>query len=95
MQLSRLARGATTSSSVHLGEISTPRSAHETMHGLTSCSTRLPTKLSTILTSSQIQQVHHVALGFEDSFLLTYRDKYGRNHIGTFPYASSQKAVHD
>ncbi|KAF1976195.1 hypothetical protein BU23DRAFT_42724 [Bimuria novae-zelandiae CBS 107.79] len=43
--------------------------------------TRLPNKLTTLLTSAQLQEVHHVALGFEDSFLLTYRDKHGRDHI--------------
>ncbi|KAJ4292066.1 hypothetical protein N0V90_009965 [Kalmusia sp. IMI 367209] len=26
-------------------------------------------------------KVHHVTLGFEDSFLLTWRDKHGRDHI--------------
>ncbi|KAL5455405.1 hypothetical protein PMIN06_004489 [Paraphaeosphaeria minitans] len=43
--------------------------------------TRIPRKLTSLLTSAQVQQVHHVALGFEDSFLLTYRDKRGRDHI--------------
>jgi hypothetical protein len=41
----------------------------------------LPRKLSALLTSSQLRQVHHVALGFEDSFLITWRDKSGNDHI--------------
>ncbi|KAJ4359912.1 uncharacterized protein N0V89_000469 [Didymosphaeria variabile] len=43
--------------------------------------TRLPKKLTFLLTSAQSQEVHHLALGFEDSFLLTWRDKHGRDHI--------------
>ncbi|KAF2443196.1 hypothetical protein P171DRAFT_433501 [Karstenula rhodostoma CBS 690.94] len=43
--------------------------------------TRIPKKLTALLSSAQIQEVHHVALGFEDSFLLTWRDKHGRDHI--------------
>ncbi|KAL5375936.1 hypothetical protein DPSP01_010801 [Paraphaeosphaeria sporulosa] len=43
--------------------------------------TRIPKKLTSLLTSAQVQEVYHVALGFEDSFLLTYRDKRGRDHI--------------
>lgn len=44
-------------------------------------STRLPRKLTELLSSAQIQLVHHVALGFENSFLITWRDKSGNDHI--------------
>ncbi|KAF2242458.1 hypothetical protein BU26DRAFT_610297 [Trematosphaeria pertusa] len=43
--------------------------------------TRLPKKLTSFLTSSQLQKVHHITLGFENSFLITYRDKTGHDHI--------------
>ncbi|KAH8729059.1 hypothetical protein GQ44DRAFT_607784 [Phaeosphaeriaceae sp. PMI808] len=43
--------------------------------------TRLPKKLSTLLSSAQLQKVHHVALGFEDSFLVTWRDQNAQDHI--------------
>ncbi|KAH7379569.1 hypothetical protein BKA66DRAFT_420439 [Pyrenochaeta sp. MPI-SDFR-AT-0127] len=42
---------------------------------------RLPRKLINFLTSSQLKHVHHVALGFQDSFLLTWRDHHGNDHI--------------
>lgn len=42
---------------------------------------RLPGKLSALLSSAQLRQVHHVALGFEDSFLITWRDSQGRDRI--------------
>jgi len=42
---------------------------------------RLPKKLSSLLSSAQLQLVHHVTLGFEDSFLITWRDKSGQDHI--------------
>ncbi|KAH6612057.1 hypothetical protein C7974DRAFT_90573 [Boeremia exigua] len=45
--------------------------------------TRLPRKLTTLLSSPQIQQVHHVALGYEDSFLITWRDKDNQDRINT------------
>ncbi|KZM20573.1 uncharacterized protein EKO05_0010939 [Ascochyta rabiei] len=45
--------------------------------------TRVPRKLIAILSSSQIQQVHHVALGFEDSFLITWRDRDGSDRINS------------
>lgn len=44
---------------------------------------RLPRKLATLLASSQVQQIHHVTLGFEDSFLLTWRDKDAQDHINS------------
>lgn len=44
-------------------------------------STRLPAKLASLLTARHLQQVHHVELGFEDSFLITWTDKEGRDHI--------------
>jgi hypothetical protein len=34
-----------------------------------------------LLSSAQLQLVHHVALGFEDSFLITWRDQAGQDHI--------------
>ncbi|KAF2676407.1 hypothetical protein K458DRAFT_322106 [Lentithecium fluviatile CBS 122367] len=43
--------------------------------------TRLPKKLAALLTSVQLQKVHHVSLGFGDSFMLTWRDKEGYDHI--------------
>ncbi|PVH98094.1 hypothetical protein DM02DRAFT_616039 [Periconia macrospinosa] len=42
---------------------------------------RLPAKLTTLLTSAQLQKVHHVTLGYEQSFLLTWRDSRGYDHI--------------
>ncbi|KAF2877561.1 hypothetical protein BDV95DRAFT_481538 [Massariosphaeria phaeospora] len=42
---------------------------------------RSPKKLGKLLTSNQILQVHHVTLGFENSYLLTWRDKDGGDHI--------------
>ncbi|KAF2035305.1 hypothetical protein EK21DRAFT_107425 [Setomelanomma holmii] len=42
---------------------------------------RLPRKLSVLLSSAQLRQVHHVALGFEDSYLITWRDTSGQDHI--------------
>ncbi|KAF2824415.1 hypothetical protein CC86DRAFT_55356 [Ophiobolus disseminans] len=42
---------------------------------------RLPKKLASLLSSRQLQYVHHVALGFEDSFLITWRDNNGHNRI--------------
>ncbi|KAJ4313032.1 hypothetical protein N0V94_007159 [Neodidymelliopsis sp. IMI 364377] len=44
---------------------------------------RLPGKLTTFLSSHQIRQVHHVALGFEDSFLITWRDQDGQDCINS------------
>jgi hypothetical protein len=44
-------------------------------------STRLPGKLSSLLSSVELGKVYHVALGFEDSFLITWRDKAGQDHI--------------
>jgi hypothetical protein len=44
-------------------------------------SARLPTKLSALLSSAQLRQVYHVALGFEDSFLLTWLDIQGQDRI--------------
>ncbi|CAI6337594.1 unnamed protein product [Periconia digitata] len=43
--------------------------------------TRLPAKLASLLTSAQLQKVHHVTLGYEQSFLLTWRDARGYDHI--------------
>ncbi|KAF1945035.1 hypothetical protein EJ02DRAFT_339558 [Clathrospora elynae] len=43
--------------------------------------TRLPKKLAKFLSSSQLKHVHHVALGFEDSFLLIWRDNTGQDRI--------------
>ncbi|KAF3043658.1 hypothetical protein E8E12_004932 [Didymella heteroderae] len=45
--------------------------------------TRLPSKLMTFLSSSQLQQVHHIALGFQDSFLITWRDRAGLDRINS------------
>lgn len=45
--------------------------------------TRLPRKLTTLLSASQIQQIYHVALGFEDSFLITWRDKDGQDRLNS------------
>jgi hypothetical protein len=41
----------------------------------------VPRKLSLLLSSAQLQQVYHVALGFEDSFLITWRDHAGQDRI--------------
>lgn len=41
----------------------------------------MPGKLSALLSSAQLHQVHHVALGFEDSFLITWRDIQGQDRI--------------
>ncbi|KAF1843508.1 uncharacterized protein K460DRAFT_387563 [Cucurbitaria berberidis CBS 394.84] len=43
--------------------------------------TRLPKKLTQFLKSPQLKLIHHVALGFEDSFLLTWRDHKDQDHI--------------
>ncbi|KAG9191814.1 hypothetical protein G6011_10548 [Alternaria panax] len=42
---------------------------------------RLPRKLARFLSSSQLKRIYHVTLGFEDSFLLTWRDTDGKDHI--------------
>lgn len=36
-----------------------------------------------MLSSAQLQKIHHVTLGFEDSFLLTWRDTNGKDHINS------------
>jgi len=51
---------------------------------LLASSTRLPTKLSSLLLSTQLQLVHHVALGYEDSFLITWRDVRGLERIDSY-----------
>ncbi|EMD64809.1 hypothetical protein COCSADRAFT_47038, partial [Bipolaris sorokiniana ND90Pr] len=43
--------------------------------------TRLPPKLSRLLQSTQLQTIHHLTLGFEDSFILTYRSTTGTSHV--------------
>ncbi|KAF2786909.1 hypothetical protein K505DRAFT_288884, partial [Melanomma pulvis-pyrius CBS 109.77] len=43
--------------------------------------TRLPNKLQKLLSTNQIRQIHHVTLGFENSFLITWRDRGGEDHI--------------
>jgi hypothetical protein len=45
------------------------------------CSTRLPRKLLNLISSTQLKQVHHVCLGYQDSFLLTWRDGNGQDRI--------------
>ncbi|ORY11342.1 hypothetical protein BCR34DRAFT_565470 [Clohesyomyces aquaticus] len=42
---------------------------------------RLPNKLQTLLSSRQVSQIYHIALGFENSFLITYRDAQGKDRI--------------
>jgi hypothetical protein len=37
--------------------------------------------LSTLLASPQLQHIYHVTLGFQDSFLLTWRDTKGQDRI--------------
>ena len=55
-------------------------------------SARLPKKLSLLLNSKQLQKIHHVTLGFENSFLVTWRDIQGGDHIGTAtPFPSIRK----
>ncbi|KAF1925241.1 uncharacterized protein M421DRAFT_262885 [Didymella exigua CBS 183.55] len=44
---------------------------------------RLPAKLTAFLSSSQLQQVHHIALGFQDSFLITWRDRSGLDRMNS------------
>jgi hypothetical protein len=36
-----------------------------------------------LITSSHVQQIYHVALSFEDSFLITWRDNSGHDHINS------------
>ncbi|KAH7552354.1 hypothetical protein BM1_09216 [Bipolaris maydis] len=43
--------------------------------------TRLPPKLSRLLESPKLQSIHHLTLGFEDSFILTYRSTTGTSHL--------------
>ncbi|KAH7121033.1 hypothetical protein B0J11DRAFT_581794 [Dendryphion nanum] len=43
--------------------------------------TRLPFKLQQLLTTNHIYRVYHVTLGFEDSFLITYQDRDGRDNM--------------
>ncbi|KAF1960862.1 hypothetical protein CC80DRAFT_465214 [Byssothecium circinans] len=45
--------------------------------------TRLPPKLAALLSSNQVRKVHHVALGYENSFLMTWRDQKGQDRIDT------------
>ncbi|KAF2623634.1 hypothetical protein BU25DRAFT_171823 [Macroventuria anomochaeta] len=45
--------------------------------------TRIPQKLTAFLSSSQLQLVYHVALGFQDSFLVTWRDRNGNDRINS------------
>ncbi|PSN69507.1 hypothetical protein BS50DRAFT_572632 [Corynespora cassiicola Philippines] len=63
---------------------------------------RLPKKLSLLLNSKQLQKIHHVTLGFENSFLVTWRDIQGGDHIEsqglpqeltTFLYAKNAQNV--
>ncbi|KAH9876993.1 hypothetical protein IAQ61_002354 [Plenodomus lingam] len=42
---------------------------------------RLPAKLAKLLVSPQMKQIHHIALGYEDSFLLTWRDTRNQDRI--------------
>lgn len=44
-------------------------------------STQLPRKLVNILNSSKLKQIHHVALGYEDTFLCTWRDVSNQDKI--------------
>ncbi|CAA9961745.1 hypothetical protein PTMSG1_05122 [Pyrenophora teres f. maculata] len=43
--------------------------------------TRIPKKLARFISSGQLKQVYHVTLGFEESFLLTWRDTTGKDRI--------------
>ncbi|KAF2014350.1 hypothetical protein BU24DRAFT_213332 [Aaosphaeria arxii CBS 175.79] len=43
--------------------------------------TRIPKKLQRILATKDIAHVYHVTLGFENSFMITYRDRNGNDHI--------------
>ncbi|KAF1832699.1 hypothetical protein BDW02DRAFT_590255 [Decorospora gaudefroyi] len=43
--------------------------------------THIPWKLDKFLSSAQLKLVHHVALGFEDSFLLAWRDNTGIDRV--------------
>ncbi|KAF1913153.1 hypothetical protein BDU57DRAFT_346260 [Ampelomyces quisqualis] len=45
---------------------------------------RLPSKLSALLSSAQLHRVYHVALGFEDSFLITWRDDQYQDRIDSY-----------
>lgn len=64
--------------------------------------TRLPLKLRKLLVSNQISKVYHVTLGFEDSFLITYQDKDGRDNmesqglpdeLTSFLYATNSRGI--
>lgn len=41
----------------------------------------MPKKLENLLSAPHLKHVHHVALGFEDCFLLTWRDQKNQDHI--------------
>ncbi|KAF2637589.1 hypothetical protein P280DRAFT_407099 [Massarina eburnea CBS 473.64] len=43
--------------------------------------TRLPPKLADLLKSNLVKRVHHVTLGYENSFLMTWSDHNGHDHI--------------
>ncbi|KAF2002199.1 hypothetical protein P154DRAFT_521038 [Amniculicola lignicola CBS 123094] len=42
---------------------------------------RLPPKLVRLLTSAQVSKIYHVTLGYQDSFLVTFQDRGGRDLI--------------
>ena len=52
-------------------------------HDADNIRTRLPRKLTAFLSASQPQQIYHVALGFEDSFLITWRDAENQDRINS------------
>lgn len=41
----------------------------------------MPKKLETLLSAPHLKHIHHVTLGFEDCFLLTWRDQKNQDHI--------------
>ncbi|KAF2275752.1 uncharacterized protein EI97DRAFT_378790 [Westerdykella ornata] len=64
---------------------------------------RLPKRLQILLSSKQVGEVHHVTLGYQSSFLITYRDKQGVDHIASenlptelhdFLYAKNEKNIY-
>lgn len=63
---------------------------------------RLPLKLRKLFLSNQVSKVYHVTLGFEDSFLITYQDKDGRDNmesqtlpdeLTSFLYATNHQGI--
>ncbi|KAF2743469.1 hypothetical protein M011DRAFT_221914 [Sporormia fimetaria CBS 119925] len=44
---------------------------------------KLPQRLQRLLSSNDVAHIYHVTLGYHDSFLITYRDRHGEDHIAS------------